>query len=43
MQGFLGGGLQDVFERGEGFGEILRECGGCDFEVVETYLRMGSN
>lgn len=36
--GFLFGGLQDVFEGGEGFGEGFGEGGGDDFEVCEADL-----
>lgn len=35
---FLFGGLEDVFQGGEGFGEVFGEGGGEDFEVVETNL-----
>jgi len=38
VHGFLSGGLKDVFEGGEGFGEIFREGGGDDFEAREANL-----
>jgi len=39
VKAFLGGRLEDVFERGEGgFGEVLGFGGGEDFEVCEPDL-----
>lgn len=36
--GLLGGRLEDIFEGGEGLGEVLGEGGGDDLEVLQTYL-----
>lgn len=40
---FLGGGLQDVFEGGKGFGEVFGEGGGDCFEGCEAYLFGSTN
>lgn len=40
-EGLLGGGLEGVFEGGEGFGQVFREGGGDGFDVCEADLYGG--
>ena len=40
-EGFLGGRLEDVFERGKGFWKVLWISGGDNFEDCETNLGAG--
>ena len=39
---FRGRGLQDVFEGGEGLGEVFRVVGGDGFDVGKADLRVGA-